>query len=500
MTHTQGLRKGEEKFIIENKTCTVSKPRFLRSEYPFGNEENTTFCVYVHAFNSSLWIQITVRFRILVLYIHCFSGLHMNKAQDGRPPTPHCTSWLKGQETEISTAGRRRTLLIAALPWSASFILLGIAPSRSAVFFARITMGFMVGLTSPAAQLYIAECVEPKIRGILGSLTATLMALGILVTYVIGKFTECDVLAWIISSSSVFMLVGMYFCPESPSWLVYRKRMEEARRSICRLRGLSDTEDDEITKEIDRINEAVNNQEDVSVMKGLEQMAKSLKPLFLSLILMFFQQFSGINAIIFHAGTIFKASGSSIDNNISAIVVGAVQFVFTTAAMIIVDKSGRRILLLLSSVVMFFSLFPLGLFFYLKNNNFNVGNIQWIPLISIVGYMIGHSIGYNTIPFLIMSEIFPPSFRNIFSALSSSFNLFCLFLVVFFYSSMVDCINEEGVFWLYASICLISIPSVYYLLPETKGKSLEEVEKLFRNHSEKKTECVNSGFVNDSSV
>ncbi|KAK2718109.1 hypothetical protein QYM36_006780 [Artemia franciscana] len=421
------------------------------------------------------------------------------KFVSGLPPTGALIGALVSGPM-LQFLGRRRTLLIAALPWSASFILLGIAPSRSAVFFARITMGFMVGLTSPAAQLYIAECVEPKIRGILGSLTATLMALGILVTYVIGKFTECDVLAWIISSSSVFMLVGMYFCPESPSWLVYRKRMEEARRSICRLRGLSDTEDDEITKEIDRINEAVNNQEDVSVMKGLEQMAKSLKPLFLSLILMFFQQFSGINAIIFHAGTIFKASGSSIDNNISAIVVGAVQFVFTTAAMIIVDKSGRRILLLLSSVVMFFSLFPLGLFFYLKNNNFNVGNIQWIPLISIVGYMIGHSIGYNTIPFLIMSEIFPPSFRNIFSALSSSFNLFCLFLVVFFYSSMVDCINEEGVFWLYASICLISIPSVYYLLPETKGKSLEEVEKLFRNHSEKKTECVNSGFVNDSSV
>jgi facilitated trehalose transporter len=298
---------------------------------------------------------------------------------------------------------------------------------------------------------------------------------------------ECDALSWTLASGALLLGVGMYFAPESPSWLILQGRESEARTSLKLLKNVQDPSNPCITEHINKVKEILTDQDTNSDQANYTEYLKeavkfqNLRPFFLSLTIMFFEEFCGISTIIFHSGTIFKNSGSNIDRHLSTIIVGLVQLVFTCIAMIIVDKTGRRKLLLLSSSIMLISLVPISIYFQLKNFEYEfIGNIHWIPLVSLIFFMVGFSLGYNTLPYLIMSEILPSKFRNLFSAIIASFNLFCLFLTVFFYPIMVDLVGEHGVFWLYTICCFISIIFVYVFLPETKGKSLEEIEMMFR--------------------
>ncbi|XP_065556870.1 facilitated trehalose transporter Tret1-like isoform X2 [Artemia franciscana] len=321
----------------------------------------------------------------------------------------------------------------------------------------------------------------PPVGALLGALvSAPLMQF-------LGSVLECDVLSWILASGALLLGVGMYFAPESPSWLILHGRENEARASLKLLKNLQDPSNPCITEHINKVKEILTdrdtNSNQTNYTEYLKESVKfqNLRPFFLSLTIMFFEEFCGISTIIFHSGTIFKNSGSNIDRHLSSIVVGLVQLVFTCIAMLIVDKTGRRKLLLLSSSIMLISLVPISVYFQLKNVGYeSIGNIHWIPLVSLIFFMVGFSLGYNTLPYLIMSEILPSKFRNLFSAIIASFNLFCLFLTVFFYPIMVDLVGEHGVFWLYTMCCFISIIFVYFFLPETKGKSLEEIEMMFR--------------------
>ena len=143
-----------------------------------------------------------------------------------------------------------------------------------------------------------------------------------------------------------------------------------------------------------------------------------LKPLLLSMGLMCLQQFSGINAIIYFTVSIFQASGSSLERHLSSVIVGAVQFVATIFSMFLVDRAGRRILLFFSGSVMSVALAALGTFFYLKNTSPTpeeqqdvVDSLGWLPLASLILFIIAYSCGYANVPFLIMGELFPAKYR-----------------------------------------------------------------------------------------
>jgi len=143
---------------------------------------------------------------------------------------------------------------------------------------------------------------------------------------------------------------------------------------------------------------------------------------------------------------------------------------------VIVDKAGRRPLLMTSALIMSLSMTVLGIFLYFKTSASTVWG--WIPLVSIIVSFIGYSVGFATIPFSIMGEMFPTSTRNISAALSSSFNLTCLFLLLRFYTTLADVIEYHGVYWLFATVNLFGLIFVFFFVPETKGKSLGEIEEL----------------------
>ena len=205
-------------------------------------------------------------------------------------------------------------------------------------------------------------------------------------------------------------------------------------------------------------------------------------PLLLSMALMFFQQWCGVNAVIFYTVTIFKEAQSG-GENLATIIVGIVQFLATFASIFLVDKAGRRILLILSGLIMAVALATVGAYFYLLGLDEHEG-LELIPLVGLNIFMVGYSVGFASIPFVIMGELFPNQYRNILSSISSSFNLTCTFLVIKLFGDLQGLIGMHGIFWLYGGAALIGSVFVALALPETKGKTLEEIEAHFRKQEQ----------------
>jgi len=206
------------------------------------------------------------------------------------------------------------------------------------------------------------------------------------------------------------------------------------------------------------------------------------KPLGVSMGLMFFQQFTGVNAMVFYTVDIFDAAGSTIDGRYATIIIGVVQFVCTVASGFLVDRFGRRILLFSSAMLISVSMCSMGVFFYyqeLWGEAETTELIGWLPLMSLVLFFIAYSSGFANVPFIVMGELFPTRYRALLGPISSSFNLLCTFTVVRTFPTMEEKMSKYGTFWLFMVCSLASIVFVYSFLPETKGHTLEEIEKFF---------------------
>ncbi|KAF4730243.1 hypothetical protein FOZ63_000037 [Perkinsus olseni] len=189
------------------------------------------------------------------------------------------------------------------------------------------------------------------------------------------------------------------------------------------------------------------------------------------------QQFSGINAIIFYQTSIFQAAG--IDNrNEVALSVMAVQVGVTIIAVAIVDKLGRRVLLISAASGMCISAVCEGLFFYLSNVSGNQ-NVGWLAITAAYCYIASFSFGVGAIPWLIMAELFPDEVRALAASIATMVNWLCSFIVTHFLNQVTEAITFYGVFWLFAGICLIMVLFVLFLVPETKGKTFEEIQAYF---------------------
>lgn len=175
----------------------------------------------------------------------------------------------------------------------------------------------------------------------------------------------------------------------------------------------------------------------------------------------------------------FQDAGATIDPNVSSIIIGAVQTITTWIASLIVDKLGRRLLLLLSIVVITLCTFTLGLYFYLKTDaQLNVSDIAWLPLLSLSGYIIVFSLGFGPIPWILIGEIFPSKIKGAASSIVCLFNWSCVFLVTKLFPLFVTWFGAGITFWCFAVCSAIGIFFVALIIPETKGKTLSEVQAM----------------------
>ncbi|XP_014610094.1 PREDICTED: facilitated trehalose transporter Tret1-like isoform X3 [Polistes canadensis] len=376
----------------------------------------------------------------------------------------------------IEYLGRRNTILGTAVPFIVAWVLIGLAQNIPMILAGRAICGFCVGITTLSLPVYLGETIQPEVRGSLGLLPTVFGNTGILTCFIAGMYLNWRYLALLGSIFPIPFLILMFLIPETPRWYISKGKTKRARKSLQWLRG----KNVDITEELTMIEE-LHVESEKDMQNGLSELLKPshVKPILISLGLMFFQQMSGINAVIFYTVQIFKDAGSTVDENISTIIVGIVNFLSTFIAAVVIDKLGRKMLLYASGISMFITLFTLGSYFYVKMSDADVSNFGWIPLLSMIIYVIGFSLGFGPIPWLMMGEILPARIRGTAASIATAFNWTCTFVVTKTYEDFKELTGAHGTFWFFGIICALGVIFVYIWVPETRGRSLEEIEKRF---------------------
>ncbi|XP_026826777.1 facilitated trehalose transporter Tret1 isoform X2 [Ooceraea biroi] len=389
----------------------------------------------------------------------------------------------------IEYIGRRNTIIATAFPFIASWFFISLAENVAMVLVGRALCGLGVGVASLALPVYLGETIQPEVRGTLGLMPTVFGNIGILLCFTAGMYLDWRNLAMLGACLPIAYLVLMFMIPETPRWYISKGKTKQSREALQWLRGKNTdiTEEMTITEKLFMESEQEATQGTISELFK----RKHLKPLLISLGLMLFQQMSGINAVIFYTVQIFQDAGSTIDENLSTIIIGFVNFISTFIAAGVIDRLGRKLLLYISSVLMVLTLLSLGAFFYVQSLDVDVTAFGWLPLVSLIVYVIGFSLGFGPIPWLMMGEILPAKIRGVAASIATGFNWTCTFIVTKTFQDVINLMGAHGAFWSFGAIVAVGLVFVIISVPETRGRSLEEIEKRFTGPTRRMSAIAN---------
>ncbi|WP_434619078.1 sugar porter family MFS transporter [Arthrobacter sp. A5] len=373
--------------------------------------------------------------------------------------------------------GRRLSITGAATIFAIGAVVAALAPSVGTLITARVILGIAVGAASVLVPLFIAEAAPPATRGKLVSFNQLMITIGILVAYLTNAaFAYDGGWRWMFGLAlipSAALGIGMLFLPETPRWLVEKGRIEEAKAVLLRLRGPRIA-----AVELADIQQTKSAEQHKSTLRDLAK--PWVRPALIAGIgVSVIGQASGINTVIYYAPTIFNATGLGPAAAILATAgVGAVNVVMTLVGMSLVDRVGRRLLLMIGFAIMTVSLLVLGLVLLPNPLPASAG---WIAIICVAVYIAAFAVSVGVVVFVLPSELYPLSIRG--SAMSATLlcNWGMNFVVSLTFLSLFNGLGKSPVFWLYAVVCALGWLFAVKLVPETKGRSLEEIESWLRS-------------------
>lgn len=374
--------------------------------------------------------------------------------------------------------GRKYSMLLMVVPFSIGWLLIIFAKSVIMFYIGRFITGLSGGAFCVAAPIYTAEIAENEIRGTLGSYFQLLLTTGILLSYILGTFVNMRILSIISALVPLIFFVVFMFMPESPFYYLKKGNEKFARKNLIKLRGIQYNIENELQNQKNALEETNKNSISFWI---LIKSKTTLKSFIIAYGLMFFQQLSGVNVVIFYTNNIFEKANTGLNSGYSTIIVGVMQVLAVFVSTLIVDRAGRRILLLISIIFLCLTSCTLGVYFYLSENEIDVNSIKWLPLVSVCIFIIMFNVGFGPLPWMMMGEIFAPEVKGVAASSACLFNWILVFIVTKFFSDLSETIGLAATFWLFAVICLIGTFFVYFIVPETKGKSLEEIQRELNN-------------------
>ncbi|MBF0766205.1 MULTISPECIES: sugar porter family MFS transporter [Parabacteroides] len=393
--------------------------------------------------------------------------------------------------------GRRKVILASAVIFAVGAVWSGIAADAWNLVLARLFLGVAIGVSSFAVPLYIAEISPTKVRGTLVSMFQLMVTIGVLVSYLSDLYfaDESDMTCWrpmfyVGVIPACILLIGMFFMPETPRWLMSQGRHDESIRILNRIEGEAQAKISfrQMQEEIKR-----SEAEKSGWRELLQPWLRT--PLIICIGIMFFQQFVGINTVIYYSPKIFLMAG--FDGTVAAIWasvgVGLVNVIFTVVSVYFVDRLGRRKLYFIGLSGIVVSLLLLGLCFVYVNQ---LGDsVKWVAILLIFCYVAFFAISIGPLGWLIISEIFPLKLRGLGASLGSLSVWLFNSIVSFTFFKIVKALtipgkeiltegedlgNPAGAFWFYGGIAFLALIWGYFYVPETKGVSLEQIECFWR--------------------
>lgn len=374
--------------------------------------------------------------------------------------------------------GRKKIVIITALAFFAGSLATALARSPLELMLYRGLIGFAIGIASYTVPLYISEIAPDDKRGALVSLNQLAITIGIVLSYLIdGIFAKVEY-GWRfmmgIGVIPAFLLAaGMALVPETPRWLISQGRDVKAKEALRMIYGNCDTD-----VEIAKIRGGMMHEEQGSLK---ELTAKWMRPALIAGIgLMFIQQATGINTIIYYAPTIFQMSG--FESEISAISatvgIGLINVLMTIVSIRLLDKLGRKPLLYAGLYGMIAGLLVLGGAFYYGGNSGII--LKIIAVCSLIVYVAAFAVSLGPICWLVISEIYPTQIRGLAMSVATVANWSFNLVVALTFLPMVEYLGTAYTFWAFAVVGLWALWFCRAKVPETKGKSLEEIENHWR--------------------
>jgi sugar porter (SP) family MFS transporter len=368
--------------------------------------------------------------------------------------------------------GRKKILIFVALFFAVSCIFTALATSSVVFISARLFGGLAVGAASVLSPMYVAEVAPPKNRGMLVAIYQLAIVLGILCSYTInyGLHNVDNNWRWMFATGilpSVLFFAGLFFIPESPRWLYKAGRKTESLKVLARIGGES------LAKaEIIQIEESLKG-DSSSVSIGELFKPSARKVMLIGFILAVFVQVSGINTVIDYAPKILLAAGVEIKSALlQTSLVGLINFIFTFVAILFIDKLGRKALYLIGSLGMVITLVMLAISFYLKMEGI-------FTLICILLFIAFFASCIGPVFWTLVSEIFPNRIRGKALAFASFTQWIFNFFIVLLFPHFLASVGGTKTFLFLALMSLLQFLFTWLYVPETKGKSLEEIEQIW---------------------
>jgi len=369
----------------------------------------------------------------------------------------------------LDKIGRKNTLLVTTVPMVVSYLIAAYAKSVMLFYLARLLAGLSVGAICTALPIYIAEVSEDAVRASLSTLMQLFIVVGILFSYAAGPYltvTTFNIISGI--TPLIFLFVFYLYIPETPHFFIAQGKIKKAEKSLQKLRQRIN-----VKEELNGIQYSVEeSMKNKGTFSDIFKTPALKKAFIISSTLMALQQLSGINVIIFYAQTIFAATGQNIAPEIASMIIGVVQIIGSIMTPLIVDKKGKRFLLLFSAFFMGLSELILGAYFH-----FNM-TIGWLPIFCLISYIIAYCLGFGPLPWAVLGEVFPADVKSIASTVVASWCWFLSFFITKYFGTVAELIGMGGSFWLFTACCFFGVFFVYKYLPDTTGKSLDEIQQI----------------------
>ncbi len=378
------------------------------------------------------------------------------------------------------TLGRKRLIIIAAITFTIGAIGAAAAPSAGALVAARLVLGLAVGCAALVVPLYLSEIAPTKQRGAIGSLNQLMIVIGILVAFIVNAIFassgEWRIMLGLAVVPSLTLLFGMLSMPETPRYLVHEGDEDEARDVLEELKPDDASAEDEPERRVEEIRE-VDKQEGAAGWELLKQ-AWVRPALVVAIGLAVFQQLIGINTIIYYAPTTLTSVGFASESAIYAnLVIGVLNVAMTVVAIRIVDRVGRKPMLFAGLIGMVTSLVVLGVSSEVLAEPTTASDpAAIITLICLAGFIVSFAATWGPVVWVLLPEVLPLSVRGTAMGLAIFLHWGANFLVSQTFPIMLDAWSAGPVFLGYAVIGVIAFFFVKAKVPETKGRSLEEIE------------------------
>ncbi|XP_063994135.1 facilitated trehalose transporter Tret1-like [Diachasmimorpha longicaudata] len=389
----------------------------------------------------------------------------------------------------VSKFGSQKAVFLGGLPHVIAWTLFLINESVSWIYASRMFSGIAMGMYLSSFPLYIGEIGHPRIRGALIGLVAQGSAIGYLLGNYMGAYVKMRTFAIINLVISVVYMGLFYFFPDSSHYFIRRDRVALAERS---LRWYNRKKD--VTVELRELRAYIGRPQKLTLKESFQQLTTPLNRKILAMIVCvyLFMQLSGINTIAMYQEILLTTLKIDvIPPSLVVVCVGVVAITANLLAIYTNDHFGRRTMLAVSTLGVAINFALIGGHYLLFRNQYDISNIQWVVISEFMMYIFFLNIGLTHIPSCLLSEIFSPELKEIGSCIANIVCSFSAFVASKSYQPLLDATSEEFIFFFYAILVFLMFVYTIVVIPETKGKSLQEIQEMLTKRSERTNERTN---------